>query len=236
MAAKKNNKLTKSAYRVALIDDHPMVRERLSQLLRTQPDFVTCGEADSLVSAMELVEREKPDVAIVDISLKNSSGLDLIKELTHRHPDVRILVLSMYEESLYAERTLRAGARGYITKQEATEQIIAAIRAILRGQIYLNARMSNSLLHKFVDGKHAGIDELISRLTDRELQVFNLVAQGLNNRTIAGQMGIDHRTVETYRARIKEKLALNNSRELLQYAIEWRLKGSSPQAGYFTRL
>jgi DNA-binding NarL/FixJ family response regulator len=223
-AAKKNQNLKKKTYRVVLIDDHPMVRERLSQLLRTQTDLETCGEAESLVSALQLIERQQPDVAIVDISLKNSSGLDLIKELSNRFPHVRVLVLSMYEENLYAERALRAGARGYITKQEATEKIIHAIHTILKGQIYLNVRMSDCLLQKFVDGKTARIDELISRLTDRELEVFNLIAQGHNNRTIASQMGIDHRTVETYRARIKEKLALNNSRELLQYAFEWRLK------------
>lgn len=227
MAAKNHKRQPMRQYRVALVDDHPMVRERLSQLIKTQPDLVTCGEADSLVSAMELVARQKPDIAIVDLSLKKSSGLDLIKELTARHPSVRVLVLSMFEENLYAERTLRAGARGYITKQEATDKIIEAIHVILDGQIYLNTKMSRAMLSTFVDGTRSRIEELVGGFTDRELQVFEFVALGMNNQAIASQMGIDHRTVETYRTRIKQKLAISNSKELLQYAMEWRLKQST---------
>jgi DNA-binding NarL/FixJ family response regulator len=133
----------------------------------------------------------------------------------------------MYEESLYAERTLRAGARGYLTKQEATDKIIEAIHVILDGQIYLNTRMSRVMLATFVDGARTRIEDLVGGLTDRELQVFELVAAGLNNQSIGRQMGIDHRTVETYRTRIKQKLAINNSKELLQYAMEWRMKQST---------
>lgn len=227
MTSKNHNRKPVRKYRVILVDDHPMVRERLAQLIKTQHDLITCGEADSLVSAMDLVAREKPDIAIVDLSLKKSSGLDLIKELTARYPTVRVLVLSMYEESLYAERTLRAGARGYLTKQEATDKIIEAIHVILEGQIYLNTRMSRVMLATFVDGARTRIEDLVGGLTDRELQVFELVAAGLNNQSIGRQMGIDHRTVETYRTRIKQKLAINNSKELLQYAMEWRMKQST---------
>ncbi len=221
-------KNTKSPVRIVIIDDHPMVCERLTELIRTQPDLEVCGDANSMCGALDLVARVRPDLAIVDLSLKNSSGLDLIKELHKRHPRVRILVLSMYEESLYAERAIRAGARGYITKQEASSSIMDAIRQVLDGQIYLNIRMTGMLMQRLLNNppnkKHDALDEL----TDREMEVFQLLARGQNNRIIGQQLGVSARTIETYRTRIKEKLSLSNTAELLQYAVAWRMTQGNP--------
>jgi DNA-binding NarL/FixJ family response regulator len=207
--------------RIVLIDDHPMVRERLAELIAREPDLAVCGEAEDRTQALKIIASTRPDLAIVDLSLKGSHGLDLIKDLQISHPRVLILVVSMQEESLYAERVIRAGARGYITKQEATRKIMAAIRKVLAGEVYLSENLAGQILSKLVGRRRPDEVLSVSLLTDRELQVFDMTGQGLGARQIAEQLRLDVKTVETYRARIKEKLHLKDAAELLQRAIAW---------------
>lgn len=182
-----------------------------------------CGEAEERFQAIELINQAPPDLAIIDITLKNSDGLELIKDIHARWPKLPMLVVSMHDESLYAERVLRAGARGYITKQEATRNILLAIRRILDGHIYLNERVATQILTRIASpGAHSSTNlRPTDMLADRELQVFELTGRGLNARQIADRLHIGTKTVETYRARIREKLNLKDGTELLQLAITW---------------
>ncbi len=206
--------------RILLIDDHPMVRERLAQLIDRNPDLMVCGEADDGPSALEKIAATCPNLLIIDISLKNTHGLELIKTVHALQPDLPMLVLSMHDESLYAERCLRAGALGYMTKLEATEKVLVAIRQVLSGQIYLSAASSARIVHKMV-GKSITPAFAVDRLTDRELEVFQLLGRGLRTRQIAEELHLGTKSVETYRARIKEKLKLVDSTDLLLHAIRW---------------
>lgn len=208
--------------RIVIVDDHPMVRERLAEIINREADMKVCGEAEDRPNALEVIGRELPDLAIVDLTLKRSNGLDLIKDLRAMHPGLRILVVSMQEENLYAERVIRAGAHGYITKQEATRKILEAIRMVLAGKVYLSDALSADILSRMV-GKSKAPGSSFELLTDRELQVFDLVGQGFGTRQIAEQLGLDVKTVETYRARIKDKLELKDASELLRKAIAWKL-------------
>jgi DNA-binding NarL/FixJ family response regulator len=207
--------------RIVLVDDHPMVRERLAEVINREPDLSVCGEAEDRGGALEVIEREKPRLAIVDLTLKRSNGLDLIKDLRVMHPDLLILVLSMQDENLYAERVIRAGAHGYITKQEATRKILDAIRLVMAGKVFLSEEISAEILSRML-GKSRGAMRSLDVLSDRELQVFGLVGEGFGTRQIAEQLGLDVKTVETYRTRIKEKLELKDASELLRQAIAWR--------------
>jgi DNA-binding NarL/FixJ family response regulator len=207
--------------RIVLVDDHPMVRERLAEVINREPDLSICGEAEDRGGALEVIEREKPRLAIVDLTLKRSNGLDLIKDLRVMHPDLLILVLSMQDENLYAERVIRAGAHGYITKQEATRKILDAIRQVMAGKVFLSEEISADILSRML-GKSRGAMRSLDVLSDRELQVFGLVGEGFGTRQIAEQLGLDVKTVETYRTRIKEKLELKDASELLRQAIAWR--------------
>ncbi|RYD63052.1 MAG: response regulator transcription factor [Verrucomicrobiaceae bacterium] len=207
--------------RIVLVDDHPMVRERLAEVINREPDLSICGEAEDRAGALEVVEREKPRLAIVDLTLKRSNGLDLIKDLRVMYPDLLILVLSMQDENLYAERVIRAGAHGYITKQEATRKILDAIRQVMAGKVFLSEELSAEILSRML-GKTKGTVRSLDVLSDRELQVFGLVGEGFGTRQIAEQLGLDVKTVETYRTRIKEKLELKDASELLRQAIAWR--------------
>jgi DNA-binding NarL/FixJ family response regulator len=209
-----------------LVDDHPLVRERLGDVINREKELVVCGEAEERHQAIELISRTPPDLAIIDITLKNSDGLELIKDIHVRWPKLPILVVSMHDETLYAERVLRAGARGYITKQEATRNILLAIRRILNGHIYLNERVATQILTRIAPGGAASATSLrpTDLLADRELQVFELTGRGLNARQIADRLHIATKTVETYRARIREKLNLKDGTELLQLAISWTHK------------
>lgn len=207
--------------RIVLVDDHPMVRERLAEVINREPDLSVCGEAEDRGGALEVIEREKPRLAIVDLTLKRSNGLDLIKDLRVMHPDLLILVLSMQDENLYAERVIRAGAHGYITKQEATRKILDAIRQVMSGKVFLSEEISAEILSRML-GKSRGAMRSLDVLSDRELQVFGLVGEGFGTRQIAEQLGLDVKTVETYRTRIKEKLELKDASELLRQAIAWR--------------
>src|SRR5262249_4150857 len=188
-----------------------------TNLIHQQPDLVVCGEAESALAALEAINRLKPDVAIVDISLADSSGIELIKQIKAAQPSVAVIVLSMHDERLYAERTLRAGARGYIMKRETAGKIIAAIRRVLEGQLYVSDALAALLAQKFVDGR-AAAESPVEQLSDRELEVFQLLGQGYDTRRIAGMLHVSMKTVQAYCARIKEKLHLANATELLREA------------------
>jgi DNA-binding NarL/FixJ family response regulator len=211
------------ATRVFLVDDHPLVRESLASLIAKQGDLAVCGEAATASAALAAIGAARPDVAIVDLSLDGRSGLELIKDLKALHPQVAVLVLSMHDEELYAERALRAGARGYIMKREATRNVILAIRRVQQGEIYLSPRAAAALAQKLVTGPPAAATEPpVSRLSDRELEVFRQLGAGQATRQIAASMNVSAKTVQAYCARIKEKLGLVSSTQLLREAIRWQ--------------
>ena len=206
---------------IVLVEDHVMIREHLVNLINNEPDMKVCGEADNIQKGMEIIKDTKPQLAIVDITLNGgSNGLDLIKGLKMLSLPVPVLVLSMHEESLYAERALRAGAKGYITKHRASHELLSAIHRVLAGEIYVSEKMISTVMRKFTSGGNKTISP-IDRLTDRELSVLELIGQGSATRAIAQSMGLGLATVDTYRARIKEKLNLRNTFELQDYAIRW---------------
>ncbi len=209
------------AVHIIMVDDHPLMREGLAEVLRREPDFHVCGEAEDRDQALVVIKATKPDLVIVDLALKNSHGLELIKDIAVLYPKLRILVVSMHDEFVNAERVLRAGASGYITKQEATTKILEAVRRVLRGDIYLSERAAAQIAAKVAGRPRSGSGLTVDGLTDRELQVFELIGRGHSTRQIAEQLNLDVSTIETYRARIKEKLNINASQELLQCAIRW---------------
>lgn len=211
----------KSKRRVLIVDDHPIVRQGLKGLISQAPDLEVCGEAETIFDALKAIEQLHPDVAVVDISLKGESGVDLIKDVRIRFPDLPVLTLSMYDEAIYAERVLRAGARGYVTKEEASEKVLTAIRCVLSGKIFLSERMSAKMLSKLVGGRTETPGLSVDRLSDRELQVFELIGRGMSTRMIAETLHLSIKTVESHRANIKEKLQIENATELLQQAIHW---------------
>jgi DNA-binding NarL/FixJ family response regulator len=206
---------------IFLVDDHPLVREWLTNFIKQQPDLDVCGEAETGPQAMEGILRLKPDVAIVDISLKDSSGIELIKDLKQTQPATAVLVLSMHEEAHYAERALRAGAKGYIVKRETTRKVISAIRQVLAGGIYISEELATCLATQFVTGKRLPEQSPIEQLSDRELEVFQLLGQGRGTRQIAEVLKVSVKTVQAYCARIKEKLNLASATELLREAVRW---------------
>lgn len=208
--------------RVFIVDDHPVVRQGLKTLIDGTPDLETCGEAKTVYDALKLIEQLKPDVAAVDISLGGESGLDLIKDLHIRCPRLPVLTLSVHDEAIYAERVLRAGAHGYVTKGEPPENVLKALRTVLSGQVFLSERMSSRVLLKMAgSAKKQGTGVSVDLLSDRELQVFELIGKGMNTRDIAGALHLSVKTVESHRANIKEKLQIESATELLQYAIHW---------------
>ena len=212
--------------RILIVDDHPLVRLSLKEFIKREKDLEVCGEAEDREQALAAVETTKPHLAIVDLTLKSSNGMELIKDLRDRHPHVQILVLSMHDEAIHAERAVRAGARGYITKQEATTKVMVAIRQILNGEIYWSEKAAARVASK-IAGPAKGTGALPTDcLTDRELQVFEMIGAGRSTRQISAALHIDVSTVETYRARIKEKLNLKDALALLQYAIRWHISNS----------
>lgn len=211
--------------RVLVVDDHPIVRRGLAQLIEDQPDFEVCGEADSAAAVLELMRTSRPDVAIVDLSLSDTGGVGLIRDMRNWHPQLAVLVLSMHDEVLHAERSLRAGASGYIMKHQATERIIDAIRQVLRGEIYLSERMKERLLHRLVgDRDDTQSDSPLASLTDRELEVFQLLGRGLSTREVANRLCLSIKTIETHRDHIKSKLSLESGRELVRFATSWYME------------
>lgn len=222
MVSKKRQNRSHKRKKVLVVDDHPIVREGLSYLIDEEEDITVCGSAEDIPQAIKAIKNLKPDVVMVDISLENSSGLELIKDIKVQFPGLPILALSVHTESFYAERAIRAGAKGYITKQEATKRVITAIRTVLEGGLYLSQKMNDKLLYSLLGESKAdaGISP-IDRLTDREFEVFSLLGHGKGTRQIAEQLYISVKTVETYRLRIKEKLNIETSSELLQHAFQW---------------
>jgi DNA-binding NarL/FixJ family response regulator len=207
--------------KILLVDDHPLVREWLATLINQQPDLQVCGEADCAPKAMQLIGAANPEIAIVDISMEGGSGIELIKNIKAAYPAVLVIVLSMHDESLYAERALRAGARGYIMKREATKGVLQAIRCVLGGKLYLSDKMAMMMTEKFVDGRPKSTGSVIENLSDRELEVFQLLGRGYTTRQIGDELHVSFKTVQAFCARIKDKLALSNATELLREAVRW---------------
>lgn len=211
---------------VFVVDDHPLLRQGLAMLINREPDLAVCGEAEEAHTAMKALAAHRPDILIADISLNGPDGLDLLKTLRAYYPDLPVLILSMHDESIYAERALRAHANGYIMKQEATEKVLVAIRQILAGDIYLSDRAARKLLHQYINGSSIARSEL-SILSDRELEVFRLIGEGRSTRQIAEDLHLSVKTVETYQAHIKEKLSLHSGRELVQRAIQSKIQSKN---------
>ncbi len=226
-APQTNNPVRKR--KVFLVDDHPIVRERLAELIGQETDLQVCGEAEDANTALKSIAALQPDVAIVDITLKDTYGIELIKSLKEREGHIPVLVLSMHDESLYGERAIRAGAKGYLNKQEASKKVIAAIRTILAGEIFVSEKMKSSMLHKMSGGRRPEGGSPTDVLSNRELEVFQLLGQGLGVRQIAENLFISVKTVEAHREHIKQKMNFKSSSELLRYAIQSTLnEGSSP--------
>jgi DNA-binding NarL/FixJ family response regulator len=207
--------------RVLIVDDHPMTRAGLVHLINHQPDLVVCAEAENAADALDAVEVLEPDLVLADITLPGKSGLELVKNIKAIRPGLPTLVISMHDESLYAQRILRAGARGYITKHEGGEKLMQAIRHVLSGQIYVSEKMSAHILETFSGGQAAPERSLIGRLSDREFEVFELLGEGISAREIAGRLHLSAKTVDAYRANIKSKLVIKTTSELISYAARW---------------
>jgi DNA-binding NarL/FixJ family response regulator len=210
--------------RILVVDDHPMMREGLAQLISRERDLAISGEADTAHDALQKVGELKPDLVIVDITLPGRSGLELIKDIQTMHPGTLMLVVSMHEESLYAERVLRAGGRGYVMKQEGGKKLLEAIRQVLSGQIYVSSSMSARILeifsgHRASDGRTPSIP--VEGLTDREFEIYRLIGQGVSTRDIAKQLHLSAKTVEVHRLNIKTKLKLSTASELIHHAVRW---------------
>jgi DNA-binding NarL/FixJ family response regulator len=212
--------------RVFLVDDHPLVRQALRSALKHEGNLEVCGEADNREDALKGIAAAAPDLAIVDLRLRNSDGLDLVKDLRDRHPNVMSLVLSMQDESFSAERAVRAGARGYVSKQEPPRTILEAVRKVLGGEIYWSEKAAAHVASKIATAVHSANGFDVEHLSEREVQVFEMIGLGHSTSQIAGTLHIDASTVETYRARIKEKLGLKDGSELLQTAIRWAVNKS----------
>jgi len=207
--------------KVLIVDDHPILRKGLSMLINQEPDLTVVAEAENAQLALEMIEAHKPDMLIVDISLPGIDGIELIKTVKLNYRDIPSLVVSMHDESLFAERALRAGARGYIMKQEALEKVLVAIRRVLGGEIFVSDRITTSMLEKLVSSDDKAISSPIGLLSNRELTVFRMIGQGLKTSQIAEKLHLSVKTIESYRAHIKEKLKLSDGTELLKYAIQW---------------
>jgi DNA-binding NarL/FixJ family response regulator len=195
-------------------------------MINREADLVVCGEAEEARSALQAIAALKPDIVVIDISLNGPSGLEILKTIRQTDPKLRVLILSMHDEMIYAERALRAGANGFIMKQEATEMVLVAIRRILEGEVYVSNRVANRMLKQLVGGTPTTRKSTIEDLTDRELEVFRLIGEGHGTRQISDELRLSVKTVETYQSHIKEKMGLKNARELVQYAIQWAISES----------
>jgi len=215
------SKSASSTFKILLVDDHAVFRDGLARIIGQEKDLVICGEASDGVEALDLVPRLKPDLVIVDITLEGMTGIDLIDTLRKRYPDLRILVLSMHKESLYAQRALRSGANGYIMKRESGKKLLTAIRQILSGKTYISEELNNVILDNLSgQGRNSG-PASVDRLSDRELEVFRLIGQGYGTRQMADHFHVSMKTIESYRERIRAKLNLESTFELVQHAIHW---------------
>lgn len=215
---------TEKKSRIYVVDDHPIVRQGLAMMINREPDLVVCGEAEEACTVLQALGSQNPDLIIIDISLSGRDGLDLLKNIRARDSALPILILSMHDEAIYAERALRAGANGYIMKQEAAEMVLVAIRRILHHEIYVSERVANRMLKQYITGAPSPVESPLAGLSDRELEVFRLIGEGHSTRRIAEQLQLSIKTVESYQAHIKEKLSLRSARELVQLAIQWTIK------------
>ena len=207
--------------RILIVDDHPVVRRGLAAMINQEPDLEVVAEAADFHQGLDAIRDQQPDLAIIDLTLEGIGGLELVKQVKSINPEMLMLVLSMHDETLYAERVLRAGARGYIMKQEGTDKLISAIRAIVRGDVYVSERMASRMLGKFVDGRRDGGSSPLERLSDRELEVFEMLGRGQSTREIADRLCVSIKTIESHREHIKAKLRLKNANELVQHATQW---------------
>lgn len=209
--------------RVLIVDDHELVRQALTQLISDEPDLEVCGSAENVPAALRKVSEHDPDMIVLDLSLQGGDGIDLIKAVRGQQRHLPILVVTMHSESFYAERAFRAGASGYLTKEEASEKILVAIRTVLRGELYVSERLSPFLLQRLITGNPGTGESLVTKLSDRELQVFLRIGEGRSTQETASNLNLSVKTIETYRGNIKEKLGLRDARELIQYAIRWTM-------------
>jgi DNA-binding NarL/FixJ family response regulator len=216
----KKTEIPKKA-RIFIVDDHPMTRAGITHLINHQPDTLVCGEAENAAEALDLMAVSQPDLMLIDITLPGKSGLELIKDVKAIRPDLSILVISMHDESLYADRVLRAGARGYITKHEGGEKLMAAIRHVLSGKIYVSESMSAHILEIFSGGQPGTERSSIQNLSDREFEVFQALGEGLSSHQIAKKLHLSAKTVDAHRANIKTKLKINTTAELISFAARW---------------
>jgi DNA-binding NarL/FixJ family response regulator len=207
--------------RVFIVDDHPLVREGLTNLINAQDDVMVCGEAKDSAEAIDGIAKERPEVAVIDISLANESGLELIKNLVRQFPQVALIVLSMHDEALYAERALRAGARGYVMKHETSKSVLASIRQVLGGGLYVSERIANRIALRLTSSRRPVASSPVERLSDRELEIFRLLGQGRSPSEIARDLNLSLKTVQAYCARAKEKFGITSLTELLRAAIQW---------------
>src|SRR6266404_6617306 len=207
--------------RLLIVDDHPLFRKGLEELIHSDAAFAVCGEADNASQAMDVIRKLDPDLAIVDLSLPGANGIELIKNIRAEFPNLPILVLSMHDESLYALRALRAGADGYVMKHEAMANVIQAIREVFNGRPYLSPAMAAQVITKFAQGPSKGESDAVDRLSDRELEILELIGKGREVRQIANLLHLSPKTVETHRAHIKEKLQLKNARDVVRFAVQW---------------
>jgi len=223
----RSSNLKKVKRRVLLVDDHPIVREGLTEMVNHEDDLTVCGTAEEMNQALDQIEKIKPELVVLDISLKGSNGIEVLKNIKVRYPKLLVLVLSMHDETLYALRALRAGAAGYIMKQEPAERVISAIRQVLNGEISLSENMEKKMMKQLVGGRAARTGSPLEDLSDLELEVFRLIGKGYSTRQIAEELHLSIKTVESYQSHIKEKMALRNGRELVQHAIEWTIGNQS---------
>lgn len=210
--------------RIFVVDDHPLMRDGMALLISAEADLQICGSAGSIQEALTQVATTRPDLMVVDLSLKDGLGLDLIKTVKERHPQVRVLVVSAYEENLYAERALRNGAAGYVNKQECESTLLNAIRTVLAGRRYVSEEILQRLLNQAIDGAESDTGDPVERLTNRELEIFRLIGQGVTPAVIAKQLHISPHTIDSHREKIRHKLGLENGRELMQRAMRWVLE------------
>jgi DNA-binding NarL/FixJ family response regulator len=216
--------MTSKRTRIVLIDDHPVVRRGMNDLLSHEPDLLVCGEAEGETDALVTLEEQKPDVVVLDLTLKDGNGVDLIKQIRGRFHDTRIVVLTMHDESLFGARCFRAGAAGFVNKEEASEKVIEAIRTVCTGRLYLSDRLAERVLRRAFGNAEDPSGSELDNLTDRELEVFGMIGRGMTTRQIADRLHLSHKTIESYRENIKAKLNLQNAVELTQRAVRWTME------------
>ena len=217
------NKIKDKKAKIFIVDDHPLLRQGLAQLISQEEDMISSGEAGDAAEALKNIEKVKPDLAIVDISLKGTSGIELTKNILAKYPKMLVLIISMYDESVYLERTLRAGAKGYLMKREANDHVITAIRTVLGGDVYVSEKWKEKLVNMFGKWGPSAAGPSAEKLSDREMEVLQLIGQAYSTQKIAEELHVSGKTIESHYANIKNKLDLKNSHELIQYAVQWRL-------------